>query len=269
MICWMRVASTPGSGHDALPRDGATAGASKAERAYQLIRGRIVDGTYAPGARLVLDQIARESGVSQLPIREAIRRLEAEGFVTYERNVGAQVASIDPGRYAETMETLAVIEAAATGLAVPRLRKADLAAARRVNRRMAASLDTLDPVRFTECNQELHRTLYARCPNAALLDLVDREWSRMAAIRRSSFSFIPERARAAVAEHDELLGLIGAGASGAEVEAFARGHRLRTVEAFLRRAGRTPPGRTLAARTPTGGTTPARPIKSRAVQKGA
>ncbi|MEG2577897.1 MAG: GntR family transcriptional regulator, partial [Glutamicibacter sp.] len=63
--------------------------ASKSEAAYQLVSERIVNGAYSPGYRLVLGTIADELGCSVVPVREAIRRLEAEGLVHFTRNVGA------------------------------------------------------------------------------------------------------------------------------------------------------------------------------------
>src|SRR5579884_1782285 len=68
---------------------------NKQERVYSILRERIVSGAYSPGHRLVIDALAREMGVSQAPIREALRRLESEGWVIYHRNVGPQVAPID------------------------------------------------------------------------------------------------------------------------------------------------------------------------------
>ena len=59
--------------------------------------------------------------VSVVPVREAIRRLEAEGYITYTRNVGATVTSVDLDRYPETVETVAVLEAVAIGLAAPHI----------------------------------------------------------------------------------------------------------------------------------------------------
>ena len=79
---------------------------SKSERAYRLIRGRIDAGQYMPGHRLVLAPIAAELDMSVVPVREAIRRLEAEQLVTFERNVGAQVALIKETEYLHTMQTL-------------------------------------------------------------------------------------------------------------------------------------------------------------------
>ena len=92
---------------------------SKSQRAYRFLRERIDDGRYVPGYRLVLAQIASELDVSVVPVREAIRRLEAEGLVTFERNVGAQVALIKETEYLHTMQTLSLVEGAATALSAP------------------------------------------------------------------------------------------------------------------------------------------------------
>ena len=67
----------------------------------------------------MIEQLARELGISVVPVREAVRRLEAEGYVDYTRNVGATVAGVDLDSYPETVETLAVLEASATAMAVP------------------------------------------------------------------------------------------------------------------------------------------------------
>ncbi len=205
---------------------------SKSELAYDMIRERIADGSFGSGYRLVLDQLAQELSISPVPVREAIRRLEAEGYVVFKRNVGAQVASIDVDEYEQMMQVLAVLEAAATALSLPYLDKDDLARAREVNRAMKASFAAFDPVEFTRLNRQFHTIMHARCPNSHLKEFIAREWKRIDAIRRSTFSFVPERARDAVKEHDELLGLIESKADPAEVERFFRGHLNATAEAF-------------------------------------
>lgn len=207
---------------------------SKADQAHEQIRNRIVAGEFRPGSRLVLEKLARELGVSPVPVREAIRRLEAEGYVVFQKSRGATVATIDAKAYGESMQTLAILEGAATALAARSVTKRDLRAARRVNEGMASSLKWLDPVSFTQGNQDFHQILFQSCPNTHLLAAIEREWSRMAAIRRSSFAFVPERAAEAVSEHDTLLDLLGSRAGEVEVERFAREHRLATARALFR-----------------------------------
>jgi DNA-binding GntR family transcriptional regulator len=211
------------------------AGESKAERAYQAIKRRVEDGTYGPGYRLVLDQLARDLSVSPVPVREAVRRLEAEGYLVFTRNHGARVASIEPDQFAHTMQALAIMEGATTALAAPVLTADELGHARRLNRRMRASMRAFDPAAFTRLNQEFHRVLCGACPNRHLRGLVEREWSRLALIRRSAFAFVPGRALASVAEHDLLLDLIETGAAAEDIERVARDHKLGTLAAFRER----------------------------------
>ena len=68
---------------------------SKKEVVYDLLRENILQGKYKPGSRLVIDELAVTLGVSQIPIREAMRQLEADGFVTIEPYVGATVAQLN------------------------------------------------------------------------------------------------------------------------------------------------------------------------------
>lgn len=205
---------------------------SKSEQAYAWIRERIENGTFVPGYRLVLGSIAKDLAVSVVPVREAIRRLEAEGMITFERNVGAQVAMLNDDEYITTMQTLGIVEGAATMLSAPFLTAADLATARAVNAQMVETLNHFEPRRFTELNREFHSVLFEHCPNAHLLELVHRGWNRMNVLRDSTFSFVPGRARASVDEHEGILKLIEDGADSLDIEMAARAHRTRTLDAF-------------------------------------
>jgi len=231
----MSVTSTATPGTDPGP-----APASKSQRAYDAIRERILAGTLAPGNRLVLPTLAAELECSVVPVREAIRRLEAEGLVHFERNVGATVAAVDSTLYLNTMQTLAVLEGAATALAAPLLPAASLAEARRINEEMRSLLSAFDAAEFTRLNTRFHAALYESCPNPHLLDLVHRGWTRMNAIRVSTFSTVPGRAEDSVAEHAALLDLLEAAAPAQEIEAAARAHRMHTLNAYLAAVGAEP-----------------------------
>ena len=208
-------------------------GGSKSERAYAFIKERIENGSYTPGFRLVLGQIGKQLDVSVVPVREAIRRLEAEGLVTFERNVGAQVAMVDEREYFYTMETLSLVEGAATALSAPFVTPLDLLRAREINAEMVNCLDHFEPHRFTELNLAFHAVLFEHCPNPHILDLVHRGWKRLTVLRDSTFSFVPGRARQSVEEHERLLQLIESGAPSLEIELAARAHRTGTLDALL------------------------------------
>jgi DNA-binding GntR family transcriptional regulator len=205
---------------------------SKSHLAYEWIKDGITSGRFAPGYRLVLGAIAGELGISVVPVREAIRLLEAEGFVTFEKNVGARVALIDEAEYVNAMEALALVEGFATALAVPELGADDLAAARSVNEDMRLCLHHFDPLRFTELNHRFHALLFECCPNPEVLDLVRRGWNRLSRLRSSTFTFVPGRSHESVAEHERILCLIESGADALEIELAVRRHRLATLDAF-------------------------------------
>ena len=145
---------------------------SKAELSYDWIRERIRARDFEPGYRLVLSQIADELDVSVVPVREAIRQLEAEGLVTYEHNVGARVSELNRRSYYELMESVAVLEAATTALSAPLLEDVALQRAHALNEDMRVLLTDFDPVEFTRLNQEFHQTLFSACPNQRLVSLV-------------------------------------------------------------------------------------------------
>jgi DNA-binding GntR family transcriptional regulator len=218
-------------------------GISKSQRAYTWIKERISDGSYTPGYRLVLGTIAGQLDVSVVPVREAIRLLEAEGLVTFERNVGAHVAMVEKAEYLYTMQTLGIVEGAATGLAVAALRAAHgtsaqgtagaVAQAREINAEMIDCLRHFEPHRFTRLNREFHRVLFEHCSNPHILDLVHRGWNRLNVLRDSTFGFVPGRARTSVDEHEALLKLIEDGADPLEIELATRAHRQATLDAFL------------------------------------
>lgn len=209
------------------------AGLSKSQQAYRWIKERIVSQEYAPGYRLVLPAIAGHTGMSVVPVREAIRQLEAEGLVTFERNVGAHVAMVDDSQYRHSMQTLGIVEGAATALAARYLTVADLRQARAVNEQMVAILDPFDPHAFTQLNHEFHAILFFRCANTRLLEVVNAEWGRLNHLRASTFTFVPGRARHSVREHEQIVALIERGAPLDEIEHFARRHREATLNAYL------------------------------------
>jgi DNA-binding GntR family transcriptional regulator len=205
---------------------------NKHERTYAFIKQRIVDGTYGPGHRLVLDTVAGELGVSSVPVREAIRRLEAEGWVVYRPNVGAQVAPIDKGRWVSEMTVLALVEGYASALAAPHLGWRELRTLRAANRDMARAVQALDVLRFSQLNRSFHREICSRCGNPYLLQLWQETNDRLDAIRRTVFPYIPYRARGSLEEHMRLVNLLSKPASFNEIERFARTHKLRTIRAY-------------------------------------
>jgi DNA-binding GntR family transcriptional regulator len=206
-------------------------GVNKQERTYTVLRDRIHSGAFGPEARLNIDALARELGVSAIPVREALRRLEAEGWVKFQPNVGAIVAPLDATAWEQQMVAVAILEGVATAEAAPRLRPADFATVRKLAAEMEQIAAEGDMSEFSRLNRRLHATIVARCPNAYLLELLDQTNQRLDRIRDTMFTYLPERSKRAVAEHEHLIGLLEDG-DPAEIERYARWHKLQTVEAY-------------------------------------
>ncbi|GAA1471551.1 MULTISPECIES: GntR family transcriptional regulator [Corynebacterium] len=208
------------------------AGESKSQQAYNWISEKIRTREYEPGYRLVLATIADDLGVSVVPVREAIRQLEAEGMVTYERNVGASVTTHNREAYYESMDIVATVEANATAQSAPHLDAEDLARAREINQRMRELDIHHDPEEFTQLNKEFHSVLFSKCPNERLKNLVMDQWKQLEYHRVSTFRYVPERAQESTREHEQLVSLIEAGAEPAYIEKVARQHRLTTLSTY-------------------------------------
>jgi DNA-binding GntR family transcriptional regulator len=208
---------------------------NKQERTYEILRDRIHTGAYPPMARLNIDGLARELGVSPIPVREALRRLEAQGWVRFRPNAGAVVSPVDETSWEQAMTALAILEGAATAEAQQNMRTADFTRLRKIATEME---EQNDPVRFGQLNRRLHAAIVARCGNACLLELLQQIHDRLDRIRGlqgTMFRYLPERATAATAEHAHLIDLLQQ-ADPAEVERYARWHKMQTVQAY--RAGR-------------------------------
>jgi DNA-binding GntR family transcriptional regulator len=204
---------------------------NKQERTYTILRDRIHSGTLAPLERLNIDALGRELGVSPIPVREALRRLEAEGWVRFTPNVGAVVSPVDSTSWEQSMVALAILEGAASAEAQQNLRKSDLARLRKITTAMEDAAARADPLRFSRLNRSLHAAIVARCPNSFLIELLEQTNARLDRVRSTMFVYLPHRSAEALHEHLHLIKLLENG-SKEEVESYARWHKLRTIEAY-------------------------------------
>ncbi|MFJ6621463.1 GntR family transcriptional regulator [Kitasatospora sp. NPDC091335] len=216
----------------ASKQEASKAAGSKAEQSYELLRARILDGTYGPGYRLVINQLAQEAGVSTIPLREALRRLQSDGLVEVVRNIGARVAVFEAVQVEHSLQILARLEGYATAVSAPLLTADQIAASREINQRMVAALEGFDPAAFTVLNRTFHFSIYQHCPDPHLRSLLEAEWARLDHMRRSTFTYVPGRARRSVVEHENILDLIEQGADAAEIERVACAHKTATAEAL-------------------------------------
>lgn len=206
-------------------------GISKAEYVYQSLRTDILTGEIASETRLVLDRVARQYSVSAVPVREAIRRLEAEGLVHFKRNVGAIVASFSEADMLASFETLAVIEAYVTGLSACALSNTEITKAEELNQQMRQIVKRdFSSQAFSKLNAEFHQLLASKCQNPRLQYHLNLEWNHHAMQRFANQGYTLEWCVHSVAEHDEILKLIRNREAAHKIEAYCRAHNLRVIK---------------------------------------
>jgi DNA-binding GntR family transcriptional regulator len=142
-----------------------------AERAYASVRQGILHGTYAAGARLTEQELAQAVGVSRTPIREALRRLHAEGLVQFEPNHGAVVSLFGVEEAEEIFELRALLEPISARRAAERASAATIAELRALAELQLAesrrrSGDYL--MRIGQINDRFHRMIQAAAGSVRL-----------------------------------------------------------------------------------------------------
>ncbi len=208
---------------------------TKKEYAYNIIKERILDGTYAPGHRVVIDQLSKEIYTSAIPIREAIRQLESENLIEYKQYSGAVVTPIDENQYLEALTVLSVLAAHATALGARHIPKQQIRELKKINERMKIALDDFDFAAFGKLNREFHMLTYSYCDNSYLLEHIQQVHRKLDSIRRTGAAFVPPRARESIREHGRIIELLTENAPFEEIERFVKQHKLNTVESFKKR----------------------------------
>ncbi|AIS18762.1 GntR family transcriptional regulator [Pseudomonas rhizosphaerae] len=134
------------------------------------LRAAIYDGRLPCGMAIRQQELATLFGVSRMPVREALRQLEAQGLLKVVHHKGAVVAPLINHDSAETYALRMLLECEALRLSVPLLEEADFAFAQDCIERLER---TSDYVEISRLNRAFHRTLYAHANNRRLLNLVD------------------------------------------------------------------------------------------------
>tara|TARA_B110000483_G_scaffold23039_1_gene26743 strand:- start:8080 stop:8829 length:750 start_codon:yes stop_codon:yes gene_type:complete len=116
--------------------------------AYDHIRSQILGGSYAPGHALMTESLAEEIGVSRTPVRDALRKLEADGLVVIQPRLGARVRKFEANEFREMCELRLALEAQTAGLAAKNRTAVDLheiEAPLIAMRQLTAELETVRP----------------------------------------------------------------------------------------------------------------------------
>ncbi|GAA1691594.1 GntR family transcriptional regulator [Microcella alkalica] len=176
-----------------LTRDG-----NASARVADALREAIVGGEYPPGSRIRQEEIAERFGASRVPVREALKALEADGLVTLVANTGAWVTRLSLAECEEVYQTRERVEPLLLRYSAPHLDDAALDELERLAERMA---ETADVEEFLRLDREFHQRSYAGADTLVLGDLVRRLWNTTQPYRRAYTLMIDAHSQRIV--HDE------------------------------------------------------------------
>lgn len=196
--------------------------ASVVDHVYAAIRERITAGALQRGARIHQEDLAEALGVSRTPVREALRRLAAEGLVEMRTNRGARVADVGQGNMQAAYEARAVIEPGAARLAAVRRPAGPIG---RMRSAVAAQRRAIPDVgRSFEANRAFHIALVEAAGNEFLVQFTERLWvARIGEVIYERQRETGERMGLDADEHEEILAAIEAG-NGRRAESLTRRH---------------------------------------------
>jgi DNA-binding GntR family transcriptional regulator len=154
--------------------------------------------------------LANKFGCSETPVREAMRRLESEGYVQFTPHAGAVVTMIDDHELSEIYLIRISLEALATRLAGPYISKSDIDWLKKKNREMKNAVGENRYEDLAHLNKGFHLRIYQAAPFPRLSKMIADLWD---AFERwpSVFSYVPERGFAAVREHEQIIAALERG----------------------------------------------------------
>ncbi len=170
----------------------------------EALRQAIKDGILKPGERLMEIRLAEELGVSRTPIREAIRKLELEGFVVMVPRRGTYVADISLKDISQVFEIRGALEELAAGLAAERITTDELENLERILVEINEYMERGDFDKIVDADVRFHDALYHASRNQRLVDILNNLREQMLRFRSISMHY-PGRLAATWEEHRQMV----------------------------------------------------------------
>lgn len=157
------------------------------QRVADILAERILSGDLAPGARIKQDELAEELDTSRIPVRDALRMLEARGLVTMRANAGARVTSLTRRDLEISYEIRERIEPLLLAESIPNLTEQDIADMRAVMERNESVTDVDEAIAL---GREFHWIAYRRHNTPLLAQIVERVWDTTQSYRRAYLKLV-------------------------------------------------------------------------------
>ena len=157
------------------------------DRVYRAVRTRIMHGDILPGQALTLRGLGKEYGVSMTPVREAVRRLVAEGALFLSSSGRVSTPELSNDRIEELAALRALLEVELASRALPRAHMALIDRLQTINGSISDAISNRDAVGYIRVNLEFDRTLYLRAQAPAMLAMAETVWLQLGPTMRALY----------------------------------------------------------------------------------
>jgi DNA-binding GntR family transcriptional regulator len=181
---------------------------TKEDQVADFLRERIISGVIARGSRLKQAEIAEQLNLSITPVREALKLLEAEGYISTDSYRGARVVPFDASASSEILTLRLLLETQLVRAAVEKITAQDIAELRQLADEFAKAFESGDRATARGVNYRFHRRMYDIACMPQTLHFTQILWARY------PFDIInaaENRGQDAVSEHDEILQALASG----------------------------------------------------------
>ncbi|MEU6267093.1 GntR family transcriptional regulator [Saccharopolyspora shandongensis] len=178
-------------------------------RAVELIRQMMRSQELLPGQPLRQEALAERLGVSRVPVREALKALEAEGVVRHQPNVGYTVARLSAEELRQAYLMRAALEAVVLR-ELPRLSTAQIIELTEINERIEEAAEAVDVLRIIELNHDFHFVIFRSSGLNLIVDEIERIW-KMTEAYRAVYIYDESARRRIVREHRQLINALRRG----------------------------------------------------------
>ena len=179
---------------------------TKSQVVYDYLKEGLMSGEIKPGEKITTRTVAEQLGTSEIPVREAIKMLESQGFVEVTPHVGARVVRINRDELEEFYIIRSELEGLATRLASAHIRKGDIVRLEKIQEEHRKAIESRDPRKIAELNQKFHFTIYGSSPYRHLYNMIYNLWANANISRINSVFFLaPGRGEETLQEHKEII----------------------------------------------------------------
>ena len=190
---------------NATTRRGTTANHIRDQLKDEIMSGRIEEGT-----RLKQNAIAEQFHTSRVPVREALKQLEAEGLVKFHPRRGAEVSRIEFSEFLEMFDIRVALECYTLGLAIPNMTHSDVGKASAILEEYDDDPESFDDEKWDDLNWRFHSTLYLPAHKPRLYALIKDNYFHAARFHRLKLAEATGR-DVPVQEHKDILEACGRG----------------------------------------------------------